>query len=174
MKENKTTAASWEQKLDQIGERLKAREITLPTDMIGAGLFIIIGIILLMIMPSQVPVSDTDVVNGRAFPTMLMVLMIVCSGILLIKNMIKMAKKEPMHTCTVNLLTEVKALIILGILFVTYLVCRLSGLFVIGAVFCSLAFLVYFRCKKKLYYGITVGMAVAIWAAFRFLLGVIF
>ena len=37
-----------------------------------------------------------------------------------------------------------------------------------------LAFLVYFRCKKRSYYAITIGMAVLIWAAFRFGLNVKF
>lgn len=174
MRDNTAFLASWDKKLDLIGERLKEKEVILPTDMIGAGLFMIIGILLLISMPGQVPVSETDVVNGRVFPTMLMVLMIGCSGLLLIQNMIKMMKKEALHTCTINLLTEVKALVILGILLITYLVCRLTGLFVLGAVFCSLAFLVYFRCRKRLYYGITVGLSVLIWAAFRFGLGVIF
>ena len=54
------------------------------------------------------------------------------------------------------------------------MLCRVTDLFVVGAVFCALAFLVYFRCKKPLYYVITVGLAVGIWAAFRFLLNVRF
>lgn len=174
MKDNTAFLASWERKLDLIGERLKEKEVTLPTDMIGAALFMVIGIILLIAMPGQVPVSETDVVNGRVFPSMLMILMIGCCALLLIQNIIKMLKKETLHTCTINLLTEVKALIILGILLITYLICRVTGLFALGAVFCALAFLIYFRCRKKLYYGITVSLAVLIWAAFRFGLGVIF
>ena len=34
--------------------------------------------------------------------------------------------------------------------------------------------MMYFRCRKPSYYAITLGMAVAIWAAFRFGLGVSF
>lgn len=161
-------------KLNEIAGRLGAKEITLPTDLIGASLFFLIALILLLIMPDQVPVSDTDVVNGRVFPTLLMFLMMFCSGILIVQNVVKIVKKQPLHTCTLNLLTEVKALIILAILFFTYLICRLTDLFVIGAVFCSLGFLVYFRCKKKSYYVITVGMSILIWAVFRFVLNVRF
>ena len=75
---------------------------------------------------------------------------------------------------TMNMLAEVKALIIIAILIFTYLLARWTDLFVIGAVFCAVAFLVYFRCKKKLYYAITVGLAVLIWVAFRFVLNVPF
>ena len=60
------------------------------------------------------------------------------------------------------------------ILFVTYLLAKTTGLFVLGAVFCALAFLIYFRCKRKSYYAITLAAAVMIWAVFRFGLGVLF
>ncbi len=174
MKQEKSFLGRFNQKLDRAGEKLKGKEITLPTDMIGAGLFIVLAVVLLAIMPGQVPVSDTDVVNGQVFPMMLLVLMIACCGMLLIQNIIKMVKKEPLHTCTLNLLTEVKALIILAILLGTYFICKITDLFVAGAVFCCRGFLAYFRCGKKLYYAITIGLAVVIWAAFRFGLGVRF
>lgn len=174
MKQKKSLLARWDEMLDGTGEQLKNKEVTLPTDMIGAALFMILAIVMLVIMPKQVPVSETDVVNGRVFPTMLMVLMIICCGMLMVQNVIKMKKKEPLHTCTLNLLTEVKALIILAILFLTYLICKVTDLFVVGAVFCCLGFLTYFRCRKKLYYVITILLAVVIWAAFRFGLNVRF
>lgn len=174
MKQEKSFLGRFNHKLDMAGEKLKGKEVTLPTDMIGAGFFIILAVALLLIMPKQVPISETDVVNGRVFPTMLLVLMIACCGMLLIQNIIKMVRKEPLHTCTLNLLTEIKALIILAILLGTYLICKITDLFVVGAVFCCLGFLAYFRCGKKLYYVITIGLAVVIWAAFRFGLGVRF
>jgi len=67
-----------------------------------------------------------------------------------------------------------KALAILGILLGTYFLSKWTGLFVVGAVFCCLGFLLYFRCRKKSYYVIALVIAVAIWAAFRFALGVDF
>ena len=93
---------------------------------------------------------------------------------LIIQNVIKISKKQPVQVSTFNLLTEVKALMILAILFITYFIRRITDLFVLGAVFCSIAFLVFFRCKKRSYYAITIGMAVLIWAAFRFGLNVKF
>lgn len=100
--------------------------------------------------------------------------MMICSAVLIIQNIIKISKKQPVQVSTFNLLTEVKALMILTILFITYFICRITDLFVLGAIFCSIAFLVYFRCKKRSYYAITIGMAVLIWAAFRFGLNVKF
>lgn len=166
--------SEWDSRLDGIGESLKEKEVKLPTDMIGAALFMVLGMIILLIMPSQVPISEGDVVDGRVFPTMLMMLMIGCSALLLAQNIMKLVKKQEIHICTLNLLTEVKALIILIILFGTYLICSLTDLFVLGALFCCVGFLLYFRCRKKSYYAITLGLAVVIWAAFRFGLNVRF
>lgn len=174
MKEKKTAGSGWEQKLDAIEERLKGKEVTLPTEMIGAVCFLLFAVLMLVLMPGQVAVSEADVVDGRVFPRLLMILIIVCSGLLIVQSAMKMAKHEPLNTCTLNLLTEMKALVILGILFVTYFLCKITDLFVVGAVFCAVSFLLFFRCKNKSYYAITVGMAVLIWVAFRFGLGVRF
>lgn len=174
MRKGNTFLFRCNEKLDRIGNNLIGKEVTLPTDLIGAVLFMILGIILLAIMPKQVPISNTDVVNGRVFPTMLIVLLIVCCGVLICRNLFKIMRKEAMHTCTLNLLTELKALIILAILCGTYFISKATDLFVAGAVFCCLGFLLYFRCRNKLYYSITIGLAVVIWVAFRFGLGVRF
>lgn len=162
------------EKLDAIAARLKEKEMTIPTDIVGAIVFLVLGIVLYLVMPSQVAISESDVVNGRSFPTLLIVLMIVCSIILIIQNVMKLKKGEEINKVTFNLLTEVKALLIMAILVLSYAICKITNLFVAGAVFCAAGFLVYFRCNKKLYYVITIGLAVAIWAAFRFVLGVRF
>lgn len=163
-----------EENLDKLAANMKETEVSIPTDLAGSILFFIIGAALFFMLPSQVPVSENDVINGRVFPKLLFSLMIICSAILIIQNIIKISKKQPVQISTFNLLTEVKALLILVILFITYFICRITDLFVLGAVFCSIAFLVYFRCKRRSYYVITLGMAVLIWAAFRFGLNVKF
>lgn len=100
--------------------------------------------------------------------------MMICSLILIIQNVVKLLRKEPVQTYTFHLLTEIKALLILGILIMTYLICKVTDLFVLGAVFCAVSFLLYFRCRKKSYYVITLGLSVLIWAVFRFGLNVKF
>ena len=159
-----------EKKLDELATRMKEKEISIPTDI----MFFLLGAVLFFMLPSQVPISENDVINGRVFPKLLFSLMMICSAVLIIQNIIKISKKQPVQVSTFNLLTEVKALMILTILFITYFICRITDLFVLGALFCSIAFLVYFRCKKRSYYAITIGMAVLIWAAFRFGLNVKF
>ena len=60
-----------EAKLDEWGAKLEQKNIEYPVDLICGILFLVIGIVLLLIMPQQVQISEKDVVNGRAFPTML-------------------------------------------------------------------------------------------------------
>ena len=137
-----------EKKLDELATRMKEKEISIPTDLAGSILFFLLGAVLFFMLPSQVPISENDVINGRVFPKLLFSLMMICSAVLIIQNIIKISKKQPVQVSTFNLLTEVKALMILTILFITYFICRITDLFVLGAIFCSIAFLVYFRCKK--------------------------
>ena len=164
-----------DEKRDTIGEKLSKKEMKLPIDIVTGIFFLFLGAVILLIMPKQVPVSDSDVINGQAFPTLLMAVMMICSGVVLAKELYNIfVKKMPPAMKNINLLVEVKALEILAILLLTYVICRVTDLFVVGAIFCSLAFLIYFRCRKLSYYAITLTVAVLIWIAFRFGLNVNF
>ena len=164
-----------DEKRDTIGEKLSNKEMKLPIDIVTGVFFLLLGAVILLIMPKQVPVSDSDVINGQAFPTLLMAVMMICSGVVLAKELYNIfVKKMPPAMKNINLLVEVKALEILAILLLTYVICRVTDLFVAGAIFCSLAFLIYFRCRKLSYYAITLTVAVLIWIAFRFGLNVNF
>ena len=161
-------------RMDAWGRKLHEKEIRIPIDLVTGILFFLLRLGVLLVMPDQVAISEKDVVNGRAFPTMLTVVLLLCCAMLIGKELYKLATKQPLNWKVINIQVEIKALIILGILVVTYLLSKLTGLFVVGAIFCCLGFLLYFRCRKKSYYVITLVIAVAIWAAFRFALGVDF
>ena len=161
-------------RMDAWGRKLHEKEIRIPIDLVTGVVFFLVGLGVLLVMPDQVAISEKDVVNGRAFPTLLTVVMLLCCAMLIGKELYKLATKQPLNWKVINVQVEMKALVILGILVVTYLLSKLTGLFVVGAVFCCLGFLLYFRCRKKSYYVITLVLAVAIWAAFRFALGVDF
>ena len=170
----KNFIANAEKKLDTWGEKLEKTNITFPSDLVTGILFLVVSIVILLIMPQQVVISEKDVVNGRAFPTMLAYLMMAMSLLMTGSELVKLVTKKPLTMKTVNALAEVKALTIIAILVVTYLLAKVTDLFVIGGLFCAVAFLVYFRCKKKSYYAITVTAAVLIWVVFRFVLNVTF
>ena len=161
-------------RMDAWGRKLHEKEIRIPIDLVTGVVFFLFALVVFLVMPDQVAVSEKDVVHGRAFPTLLMVVMMLCCAILVAKELYKLATKQPLNWKVINIQVEVKALVILGILIGTWFLSKLTGLFVIGAIFCCLGFLLYFRCRKKSYYVITLVLAVAIWAAFRFALGVDF
>ena len=161
-------------RMDSWGRKLHEKEIRIPIDLVTGVLFFLFALVILLVMPDQVAISEKDVVNGRAFPTLLTVVMMLCCAMLVGKELYKLATKQPLSWKVINVQVEIKALVILAILVGTWLLSRLTGLFVVGAVFCCLSFLLYFRCRKKSYYVITLALAVAIWAAFRFALGVDF
>ncbi|WP_251319685.1 tripartite tricarboxylate transporter TctB family protein [Flintibacter muris] len=161
-------------RMDSWGRKLHEKEIRIPVDLVTGVVFFLVGLGVLLVMPDQVAISEKDVVNGRAFPTLLTAVMLLCCAMLIGKELYKLATKQPLNWKVINIQVEIKALVILGILVVTYLLSKLTGLFVVGAVFCCLGFLLYFRCRKRSYYVITLVLAVAIWAAFRFALGVDF
>lgn len=170
----KTKIAEIEKKLDAWEEKLDKINFTYPVDLVTGVLILILSVVILLIMPEQVVISEKDLVNGRAFPSMLSYLMLAMSLILTGNEVYKLVTKKPLNTKTMNALVEVKALTIIAILVISYLLAKLTDLFVIGGIFCAVAFLVFFRCKKKSYYAITVTAAVVIWAAFRFVLNVPF
>ena len=73
-----------------------------------------------------------------------------------------------------DLLVEVKALLIFLAMIVFYFVAKTSGNFAVGSAVFGVLMLFIFRCKKPLYYAVVIAAAVAIWAVFRFGLGVLF
>ena len=161
-------------RMDRWGERLSKKELRIPVDLTVGVLFFLFALAILYVLPQQVAISEKDTVNGRAFPTLLMVVMMICCAMLVAKEIYKLITKQPLNWKVINLQTELKALVILAILVVSYLLCRYTDLFVVGAIFCCLGFLVYFRCRRPSCYVITLTLAVAIWAAFRFVLHVDF
>ena len=50
-----------EAKLDEWGAKLEQKNIEYPVDLICGILFLVIGIVLLLIMPQQVKISENDV-----------------------------------------------------------------------------------------------------------------
>ena len=157
-------------KLDAIGDKLKKKEWKVPTDLLGGVLFLIFGLVMLWLIPQQIEIKKKELVNGRAFPNLLMYVMIACSIILIVQQVIKLARRQEVKLTTVNLLVEVKALLIFLAMIVFYFVAKTSGNFAVFGVL----MLFIFRCKKPLYYAVVIAAAVAIWAVFRFGLGVLF
>lgn len=80
--------------LDRTGEKLKKKEISIPTDLLGGILFFIFGIAMLFIIPDQIALKKKEIVNGRQFPTLLMYVMIACAVVLIVSQIIKIVRHQ--------------------------------------------------------------------------------
>ena len=58
--------------MDAWGRKLHEKEIRIPIDLVTGVAFALFALVILLVMPDQVAISEKDVVNGRAFPTLLM------------------------------------------------------------------------------------------------------
>ena len=159
---------SW---LDATGEKLEKKKVRLYVDIITPIIFIIFAVAVLLAMPKQIALLSSGSINERTFPTMLMLLIIICGVALLIKEIYNIISKKKANIVETTVLVEVKALIILGILVLYWLLMGLVG-FIISSILLGLAMLMFFRVKKPSYYIIVSVVAVLIGVFFRYVLNV--
>lgn len=159
---------SW---LDATGEKLEKKKIRLYVDIITPIIFIIFAVAVLLAMPSQIALLSSSSINERSFPTLLMFLIIICGVVLLGKEIFNIVSKKKANIVETTALVEVKALIILGILVLYWLLMGLIG-FIISSILLGLAMLMFFRVKKVSYYIIVSVVAVLIGVFFRYVLNV--
>lgn len=159
---------SW---LDATGEKLEKKKIRLYVDIIAPIIFIIFAVAVLLAMPSQIALLSSSSINERSFPTLLMFLIIICGVVLLGKEIFNIVSKKKVNIVETTALVEVKALIILGILVLYWLLMGLIG-FIISSILLGLAMLMFFRVKKVSYYIIVSVVAVLIGVFFRYVLNV--
>lgn len=159
---------SW---LDATGEKLEKKKIRLYVDIITPIIFIIFAVAVLLAMPSQIALLSSSSINERSFPTLLMFLIIICGVVLLGKEIFNIVSKKKVNIVETTALVEVKALIILGILVLYWLLMGLIG-FIISSILLGLAMLIFFRVKKVSYYIIVSVVAVLIGVFFRYVLNV--
>ncbi len=170
----KNWIASMENRMDAWGRKLEQKQWEYPVDLTSGLFCLALSILLLLIMPSQYHAQPNEIMDGGTFPKLMIYVMMAMSAALIVKELLLILQKKPLVKKSINLLVEVKALIIFSIIAVAYFLCKITDLFVVGGLFLAISFLVYFRCRRPLYYAITTSMAVAIWAVFRFVLGVRF
>lgn len=159
---------SW---LDATGEKLEKKKIRLYVDIITPIIFIIFAVAVLLAMPSQIALLSSSSINERSFPTLLMFLIIICGVVLLGKEIFNIVAKKKVNIVETTALVEVKALIILGLLVLYWLLMGLIG-FIISSILLGLAMLMFFRVKKPSYYIIVSVVAVLIGVFFRYVLNV--
>lgn len=159
---------SW---LDATGEKLEQKTVRLYVNIIAPVVFIAFAVAVLVMMPSQIALLSGSSINERTFPTMLMLLIIGCGLVLLAKEIFNIVTKKNVTVVETSLLVEVKALIILGIMALYWLLMGVIG-FTASSILMGIMMLLFFRVKKVSYYIIVSVVAVAISVFFQYVLNV--
>lgn len=163
-----------DRRIDSLEAKLKSKEMSVPMDLVGGIIMLVAAVVLYLLLPSEIKIKESDVVNGRVFPSMLMILMGFCSLLLIVKEIVKLSRGQQVNQVKLNLLVEVKAVVIFCLFLVFYFVSQWCENFAVGACAFTVLMLLFFRCKKWHYYLITLAAAVLIWVAFRYGLNVRF
>ncbi len=158
-----------DEKIDLFAERIKDTKTRFYPTIVGPVLFIIFSIAVLLIMPSQIKIRTDQIITARTFPSMLMFIILASSLALLGKELFKVIRKKPIEVHELELLTEIKALILLGLLILYAVLMQVLG-FIGSSVLYSVLMMYYFRVKNWRYYLIVITCAIAIGLIFRHVL----
>jgi putative tricarboxylic transport membrane protein len=140
--------------------------MTIPINIVGSILFIIVSSILLYLVPSQIKINTEAVVNARTFPLLMLRIVLIFSIILLIKDIIFIITKREIETKELNLLVEVKFLIILSMLIIFLALLYFTN-FILSSIVFGILMLFYFRSKKLSNYLIIILAAILIGYLFQ-------
>lgn len=158
-------------KIDRMGETLKDKKVKFYPTLVGPIVFLLFALAAFLAMPSQVKIQAEGATTARTFPTLLLEIIVVGSVVLLATELFKIIRKKTIEVQEIEILTEIKAVVILALLGLYALLMPLIG-FIESSLLFSVAMLYYFRIKKRSYYLIVVLSALVIGLIFRYLLGV--
>lgn len=140
-------------------------------DLVGALVFLILSAVLWIMLPYQIMIDDDDTITAQTFPRLIIGLMAFCSLILLIKELIKLWRKQPVTMVEIHFHQESRALLIVGLLVLYWAMLHWLPFMVSSIVFACL-FMVFLRCRKWHYYVIVSAVIIAISLFFQNLLNV--
>ena len=159
-----------ETSIDRIADSLHGKTLKFYPSIVGSIIFIVLSLAIFWWMPSQIKIQP-GAITARTFPSLMAGIMLACSLVVLLREIVKIVRKQPLVVSELNLLTEMKALIILSLFVVFAVLAELIG-FIPSSVIYSILMLVYFRIKKWSYYLIVSLSAIVIGLAFQNLLNV--
>lgn len=157
--------------LDDLGAKLEGKKLKINQNIFGSVLFIVFSIVFICIMPKQIKVTENSTINAQTFPLLLFRLILLCSVLILVKEIIKIILKQKTETIELELIVEIKAAIIFLLFLGYFFLLDFLG-FVISSIIYGISMAFYFRVKKINYYLIIVFCAVLIGVVFQYVLHV--
>lgn len=157
--------------IDRTSLTLEQRKFKLYPSLAGSALFLALSGLILLLMPGQIKIQPDQAITARTFPSILVYMMMGGSIINLIKDLIKLSRKETIPYNEVCLFTEIKALVLLLFLIIYALLMPLIG-FIASSVIYGILMLFYFRIRNWKYYLLVTVLAVIIGYLFKNILHV--
>lgn len=133
-------------------------KIKLNRNLVGAILFFVFSLVLFLLMPSQIKVVSTDVINSATFPRLIIFIMGGCSLYLILIEVFKIVRKQAVELYEIDLHVEARTLVVIGLL-ILFLVMLYFIPFWAAALIFSTA-LMYFMGSRKLWKYATVYVIV--------------
>lgn len=146
-------------------------KIKMKQDLVGAISFLILGLILWFLMPYQIKLTNADTINSQTFPRLIVGLMILCSMYLLIIEIIKMIKKQPVREVIVDLKQEGKSILVILMLIAYWGALHWVPFMITSLIFAG-GMLLFFKCKNWRYYAIVGTTIIIITVMFQNVLNV--
>lgn len=157
--------------IDEKAKILDSKKVSVPINIVGAVIFIVVSIVFLSLVPTQVKVNTDATITARTFPILMLRIVLIFSIILLIKDVVYLVQKKEVEKKEFSLLVEVRFLI-LFVMLVIYLVLLYLTSFVVSSVVFGILMLFYFRSKKISNYIIVILAAILIGYLFQNVLNV--
>lgn len=123
----------------------------LKTNLLGGGLFLSVSIIIWFLIPSQIILTQNNNINSQTFPRLIVGIAIVSSILLILKDIIKIIKKEPVEEVEIILNNEIKVIIMLILLTIYVFLFEHIG-FLFSSIIYSFLTLMYYKSKNIKYY----------------------
>lgn len=123
----------------------------LKTNLIGGSLFLSISVIIWFLIPSQIILTQNTSINSQTFPRLIISLSIISSILLILKESIKIIKKEPTEEIEFIFNNEVKVIVMLILLVVYVFLFEYLG-FLFSSIIYSFLTLMYYKSKNIKYY----------------------
>lgn len=157
--------------IDKSAKKLESKSVRVPINTIGALLFISVSSILLFLLPSQIKVNTASQITARTFPQLMLRIILFFSIFLFIKEIFAIVLKKDREYKEINLLVEVRFIILLMLL-ILFLVMLHFTSFIVSSIIYGILMLFYFRSKKILSYIIIILAAFIIGFLFQNILHV--
>ena len=157
--------------LDRFSLKWEGRRVRFYPSLVGPVLFLIVGIVGFLLMPTQVKIQEGTATTARTFPSLMLTLILACSVLLILQEVVKIVHKQPIEVVMLDVMTEIRAVIILVLLVLYAVLIPLLG-FIVTSVLFGLGMLGFFRVKKWWYYLIVAFSALMIGLLFQVVLNV--